>query len=386
MSGYQKQQAKNKIIDLAGQGLDLVTFWQASDEVLTQLIPNYMGPCWFTLDPASLLVTSHYNANADMLHLPREWLVHEYGEDDFHKIATVARSERGYSTLHEATGGDPSRSPGWNLYVRPYGGDQELLVALRTPSGAVWGVLGLYREPDQPLFAASECDFLLEVAPHLAEGARRGLLIGEAADPEGQEAPGLVILKQDWTVESLSPSVARWLDELPGGDWTAHGKLPPAVLSVAGRALRTAEHVNAPGEVAVARVLSRSGHWVVLHGAGLVGSGARRTAVIIEPSHPARIAPLLMAAYELTKREQEVTRLVLQGHSTAEIADQLVISVHTVQQHLKSVFEKTAVHSRRELIGRVFFSHYEPRLRDNEERALVGQPLRGGPMASNPNA
>jgi len=32
------------------------------------------------------------------------------------------------------------------------------------------------------------------------------------------------------------------------------------------------------------------------------------------------------------------------------------------------------------LIGKVFFSHYEPRLRDNEHRASAGQPLRGVPM------
>ena len=385
MSAYQKQQAKNKIIDLAEQGLDLIAFWQGSNEVLVQTIPHYMTPCWYTLDPASLLVTSHYNANPEMLPLPAEWLAHEYFEDDFHKIANVARSERGFSTIHEATEGDPSRSLGWNLYVRPYGGDQELLVALRTLTGDIWGVLGLYRNADQPLFDAEECRFLLGIAPYLAEGARRGLLIGEATDPEGLEAPGLVILRENWTVESLTPGVDRWLDELPGGEWKAHGKLPPAVLSVAGRALRTAEHANAPGEVALARVLSRSGRWMVLHGAALVGSGGRRTAVIIEPSHPARIASLLMAAYELTEREQEVTRLVLQGNSTAEIATSLVISVHTVQQHLKSVFEKTAVRSRRELIGRVFFSHYEPRVRDNEQRAILGQPLRGGPLDQHQN-
>ena len=41
----------------------------------------------------------------------RDWLAHEYYEDDAHKMADVARSERGVSTLHEATGGDPSRSP-----------------------------------------------------------------------------------------------------------------------------------------------------------------------------------------------------------------------------------------------------------------------------------
>lgn len=101
--------------------------------------------------------------------------------------------------------------------------------------------------------------------------------------------------------------------------------------------------------------------------------------MIVEPAHPARIAPLLMAAYGLTEREQEVTRLVLTGSSTTEIADALVVSAHTVQQHLKSVFDKTGVRSRRDLVGRVFFSHYEPRLRDNESRAAEGRPLRGGP-------
>src|SRR5439155_15310469 len=112
-------------------------------------------------------------------------------------------------------------------------------------------------------------------------------------------------------------------------------------------------------------VLSQAGPWIMLHGASLVSDGRRRIAVIVEPAHPARIAPLLMAAYGLTEREQEVTRLVLQGESTTQIAERLVVSPHTVQEHLKRVFEKTGVRSRRDLVGKVFFSHYEPRVRDN---------------------
>jgi DNA-binding CsgD family transcriptional regulator len=47
--------------------------------------------------------------------------------------------------------------------------------------------------------------------------------------------------------------------------------------------------------------------------------------VIVEPAYPARITPLLMSAYGLTDREQQVTRLVLQGDSTAQIAEGLVV-------------------------------------------------------------
>ena len=62
-----------------------------------------------------------------------------------------------------------------------------------------------------------------------------------------------------------------------------------------------------------------------------IGYGRQRVAVIVEPAHPSQIAPKLMAAHGLTEREQQLTRLVLQGFSTIDIAGHLVISVHTVQ-------------------------------------------------------
>jgi DNA-binding CsgD family transcriptional regulator len=377
---YAKERARERIAALSGQGLDLVGFWDEVRDALTPAVPHHLAPCWFTLDPASCLVTSHYDHNV-IPQLPRDWLAHEYYEDDAHKMADVARSERGVSTLHEATGGDPSRSPGWELMMRPYGVDQEVLVALRTRAGDAWAILSLYRETGQPLFDDDELALLREVSPYLAEGARLGLLVGEASEPDAPDAPGLVVLRDDWSVESLTPGVERWLAEMPDGDWESHGRLPSVVLAVAGRALRTATGADAPGEVAVARVLSRSGTWIVLHGASLVADGARRVAVIVEPGHPDRITPLLMAAYGLTEREQDVTRLVLQGESTAQIARGLSVSAHTVQQHLKGIFEKTGVRSRRDLVGKVFFTHYEPRLRDNERRVVDGRLVRGGPAS-----
>jgi DNA-binding CsgD family transcriptional regulator len=377
-----KERAVARIGELACRGLDLVSFWDEAAESVSSAIPHYMAPCWFTLDPASLLVTSHYD-HGQIPELPPEWLAHEYYADDVHSLTSVARSERGVSTLHDASGGDPSRSPRWHANMQ-YGGDQELLVALRTRAREAWGVLGLYREPGERQFDREEVELLRALSPQLAEGARRGLLVGEASDPEAPDAPGLVVLDEQWGVESLTPGVERWLAELPDGEWATRRKLPPAVLAVAGRALRTVDKRDAPGEVAVARVLSREGRWIVLHGAALVAGGAPRVAVIVEPAHPARIAPLLMAAYGLTEREQEVTRLVLSGDSTAEIAERLFLSPHTVQQHLKRIFEKTGVRSRRELVGKVFFGHYDPRLRDNERRVAQREPLRGEPMPGEP--
>lgn len=251
---------------------------------------------------------------------------------------------------------------------------------LRSRSGEVWGALSLYRQPGQPHFDDTDKQFLLALAPHLASGARRALLVGEATEPDSPDAPGLLILTERWEVDSLTPGVERWLAELPDGDWDA-GRLPSAVLSVAAKALRAAEDPQQPGEVTVARVLSRTGVWVILHGACLVSTGSRRVAVIVEPAHPARIYPLLMAAYGLTERERDVIRLILQGSATAQIAKQLVVSPHTVQQHLKSIFDKTGVRSRRDLVAKVFFTHYEPRFRDNERRTIDDKPIRGGPSA-----
>jgi DNA-binding CsgD family transcriptional regulator len=375
MGALTRERARDRITELSGRGYDLVTFWRECTEVLRTAVPHYDKPCWYTLDPASLLITSHYHDG--LPEYPPEMLRHEYYGDDVNQVADVARSASGISTLHEATGGDPSSSPSWQMNMA-MGGDQEMIAVLRT-RGAAWGAVGLYRAPGEPMFDSDEKAFLKAISPDLGNGARTALLVGEAADPQWPDSPGLVVLSEAGEVESTTPGVERWLSDLPDGDLDA-GRLPSAVHAVAGRALRTAGGFDDPGEIALARVLSRSGTWIVLHGTSLVASGSRRAAVIVEPAHPARITPLLMSAYGLTEREQEVARLVLRGNSTAQTAERLIVSPHTVQQHLKKIFEKTGVRSRRELVGKVFFAHYEPRFRDNETRVRADDPIRGEPF------
>ena len=89
--------------------------------------------------------------------------------------------------------------------MQPFGADQELLVALRTEAGDAWGMLSLDREAGRPLFDDDELDLLRRLSPYLAQGAKRGLLLGETSDPEGPDTPGLVVLRDDWSVESALP-------------------------------------------------------------------------------------------------------------------------------------------------------------------------------------
>ena len=374
MNDDVRQRSYDRIARASGRGLDLVSLWRACTPPLADAVPHYFAPCWHTLDPASLLITSHFDEGIPVV--PPEWLVAEYLEPDVNKLADVARTPTGVQTLHEATGGDPSTAPRWHANME-YGADQELIATLRTRTGEVWGALGLYREPERPLFDRDEVAFLRAVVPVLALGARRALLVGEASEPEDDGSPGLVVLDDDLVVMSTTVNVEQWLDELPGGAWD-RGLLPPAITAVGARVLANLT-ADGPADVAVSRVRSRTGAWVVLHGIAMDGDD-RRVAVIVEPARGARISSLLMSAYGLTDRERDVTRAVLRGASTAEIADQLVVSPHTVQQHLKSIFDKTGVRSRRDLVGSIFFTHYEPRLRDNEQRTEVGLPSRGGPV------
>lgn len=379
MSSDVRTRAADKVARLVGQPTDLVTLWRSCTEVISTVVPHFWAPCFFTLDPASLLVTSHFHEGLDQF--PPEALASEYYGDDVHKLVDVVRTPSGVSTIHEATGGDPSKSRRWQFNMS-MGGEQELIARLRTRQGETWAAIGLYREPGAPMFDEGDKAFLRTIGPHLALGARRAMTFGEATDPEVPDGPGLVVVDDEWRLRSATAGAEHWLSRLPDGD-PEHGRLPAAVLSVAAQGLqsRTLDH---PSTVAFSRVLAKDGTWLLLHGAPLEGDDQPRVAVIIEPAHPARIYPLLMSAYELTERERDVVELVLTGSSTTEIAQTLVVSPLTVQNHLKSVFEKTGVRSRRDLVGKIFFTHYEPRFRDNEHRVLRGEPIRGGPVLGDP--
>lgn len=60
----------------------------------------------------------------------------------------------------------------------------------------------------------------------------------------------------------------------------------------------------------------------------------------------ARRTPATRELDALTAREREVLELLARGLTNKEIADALVVTTNTIKRHLKTVFEKLAVHTR----------------------------------------
>jgi DNA-binding NarL/FixJ family response regulator len=51
----------------------------------------------------------------------------------------------------------------------------------------------------------------------------------------------------------------------------------------------------------------------------------------------------------LTPREEEVVKLIAEGHTAKDIADTLVISIKTVDRHRTNILQKLGLHDRLEL-------------------------------------
>lgn len=100
--------------------------------------------------------------------------------------------------------------------------------------------------------------------------------------------------------------------------------------------------------------------------------GRDTVAVIIQPATADQAAPVVMSAYGLTEQERTISGLVLHGLSTRAISQTLHITEHTIQDHLKSIFDKTGVRSRRALVATVLRQQYLPRAKAGERPGPSG--------------
>jgi DNA-binding CsgD family transcriptional regulator len=343
-----------------------VEFFDEAAVRLKRAVP-FDGACWHTLDPGSDLITQHR-----LQDLPDRFPVlahNEYATEDVNKFEALARARRKAATLSGATGGHPERSARFRDLLTPAEIGPELRSAF-VGDGSTWGALILVRRAGEPEFDDGEIDLVAAASPLFARAVRRGL-VAEACDSVARaDAPGVVELGASGGLIRMSSSAEPLLEELSGG--TAGAGVASASIHAVAGATRAAVATGAAagiGYLPCSTVKTPAGTWLVLHGGLLGAPRTGRVAVFIQRAHPTLVAPLLLKAYGLTPREQEVAQLTLRGATALQAARRLSISPHTVNDHLKSIFEKTGARTRGELSATLFFGEHLPRI---EGRVPVG--------------
>jgi DNA-binding CsgD family transcriptional regulator len=160
------------------------------------------------------------------------------------------------------------------------------------------------------------------------------------------------------SVLTYTPAAERLLSELEDLRPAWQSNCVPIPVTMAAGALQRAPNPASGRDlnlVPKVRLRGRSGRWLTLHASLTEPAPGRpsETVVVIAPSEPEEVAQLNVNSYGLTPREEEIVKLVARGRPTREISGTLFISEHTVHNHLRSIFEKAGVHSRRELVQRL---------------------------------
>jgi DNA-binding CsgD family transcriptional regulator len=313
---------------------------------LRRLVPSDAA-FFATADPQTLLFTGAF-AEEPLAAATALFLDNEFGADDVNKFAALATSPKHVASLDARTSGDRFASARYRDIMRPLGLGDELRVAL-VAGGQCWGYLCLHRTDDAGGFTESERALVGAAAPHLGHALRQAVLLRPPAGAEHVREPGVVVLADDLSLRAVTGQAAEYLAQLEPAS-----SLPlPVCIYAAAAALRAIEDgTAAPGSLPTTRVQTRTGRWLAVHAGRLTGpAGERGITVVIEEADPSSTVLLRLAAHGLSYREGEVATLVLRGASTKAICATLHISEHTVQDHLKSVFDKVGVRSRRELVG-----------------------------------
>jgi DNA-binding CsgD family transcriptional regulator len=303
-----------------------------------------------TVDPTTILFTSMM-AEEPLHEATALFLENEFGRDDVNKFATLATAGDRVSSLDLATAGRRETSLRYSQVLAPLELGDELRAAL-VADGQCWGVLCLHRQNSPTGFSAREVALVRRLAPHLAEGLRRAVVVrGLTTADSTVRGPGVIVLDEDMSISNVNAEAEQWLTELRDPAWTdpGEGALPAAIHAVVARATGI-DGASGPAAPAT-RLRTSSGHWLTAYASRLGGPSGRQTAVVLEAARPAEMASLYLDAHGLTAAQARVASLVLQGRSTRQIVNELHISTHTVQEHLRAVFDKFGIGSRRELVA-----------------------------------
>jgi DNA-binding CsgD family transcriptional regulator len=249
------------------------------------------------------------------------------------------------TSLLTETHGDPRRSALWAAVQSELGVTDTATVVFADRYGC-WAVLDLWRRSGAP-FTGADLAVLATLVTPVTEGLRHAIA-RTFVDPEEQllpVGPAVVILDPDLQVRTQTEAAALALLQLNPPDEPI-APIPAAAYNIAG-SLVAAEHDMAIGPP-WSRIHLGGCRWVTVKASRLDDD----IAVSIEPSTPEERMDVYARASGLSDRESEVLTLLGQGADTREIAERLVISEHTANDHVKAILAKTGARTRQLLLAR----------------------------------
>jgi DNA-binding CsgD family transcriptional regulator len=267
------------------------------------------------------------------------------------------RLPSGAASLHGATGGSLSLSLMWRELLSHYQVTDIASSVYRDRFGC-WGFLDLWRT-GAPAFTAADIEFLGHIAGPLTAALRHGLartFIPATGGDQLTAGPVVLLLSPALEVRAQTPQTQRYLQVLVPPEAEDQAPVPAGAYNVAAQLL--AAEAGVDDNPPVARVHLDGGRWLTLRAARMdadpttPAAAGRDVAVSIEPSTAGDRVTVFGRACGLTPREAELLRHLAGGATTRDIARQMFVSENTVQDHLKSIFDKSTARSRRALLAR----------------------------------
>jgi DNA-binding CsgD family transcriptional regulator len=183
----------------------------------------------------------------------------------------------------------------------------------------------------------------------LGAALRRSLARDRRSGTAPASPPGVIVLDRELRPLSWTPGASAWIDALPAAAVYAALGMLPAMVYPLGTLARAGNGINGSGSGALERAVD--GRWVMIQAAALEGRGRGEIAITLRDATAGETFNRLSRIYALTPRERQVVSTLAAGLDTRAAADRLAISRHTLQDHLKSVFAKIGVNSRREVVA-----------------------------------
>jgi DNA-binding CsgD family transcriptional regulator len=345
-----RDRARAALVSLAGGTPDSESFRHEAVAILHRAI-GVDGWGWLLTDPGARLPVhvSGENRVVDQAlrrlfqMLPQAW--NEPGGPGNRPAPKGFATSGPVTTLAAVTGGDLRRDLSWREVLGPAGVGDKMRIQLNA-GGACWALVHLHRDSSRTYYSEQDVEFAAAVAPLLAPRVQADLRVPGPRGADPAPEPGTIILAQDQSMLAATEQAWRWIDRLGIPGPNPAEPLPPPVYVLAA-------HVAASPQRRSARVRLRAadGTWMAIRAAALTTGpqAAAGYAITLEAAPADDLAPLLMRAWGLTRREREVARLVIDGLSTEDIATTLFISVHTARDHVRTMFGKVGVSRRQDL-------------------------------------